>query len=564
MRKNSHRIFYRFLKPVLLVQVLSACTGVNESDMNEEEEIPVYLAMNVSSERADGYSTRMSAIMTQQTGNYRKIQDLHLIPYSVRGTIHAEDNPLIGRVDELSFVESTEYHYFGQRKMVPTGTASFLCYCRAVPVDDKFANGSIQTTAFDNNRIATNQIKFLPEQIYTGDPGQDALDIADYMTSIAKAGNWHLSDNEKLKILFHNFVNEGNVIAGSSANVSKLVDKLKASVSNLAFADESDEKVIQQAILDAIEARSVANGYPASIQLPDGAAVLQWNGNLAAFESRTQTTTTAPITSQNRFVYPAELFYYANSQINTSFKDNIYTITEADYNTSWDRVLDLYENKQDVVSAHTKAAAIIEPLRYGVGCLQATVHANSETLRDADMEEITVGDETFPLTGVLISGQYAQGFNLEPYPNELNEYIAYDKAIEDIYLKHYSDTESVPPFYTLVFQSKERTATENQSIQIALEFKNNSDKDFKGLNGIVYRDTHFYLIGSLTAPNDDPSKDYTKRVFTQNYLTIASMKVENLAKAYNIVPDLTTARLEMGVQITPQWIQATPTNVPLQ
>lgn len=564
MRNNRNRIFYEWIKPVLLVQVLSACMGVDESDSEETGEVPVRLAMNISSVRTEGNSTRMSASMTQQTGfDYRKIQDLHAIPYDVRGVISSTDDPLIGRVDGLSFVDYTEYHYFGEAQMVPVGTASFLCYCRAVPVDDKFANGSIQTTAFETPRIATHNIRFQPEPIYnTSEVHSDAQSIATYLTNIANANAWRMSENVQLKKLFRLFTNEGAVMAGSSTNVTKLVDELKNDVEQLSFEDGSSEKGIQQAILTAIEAGSVKDGYPASIQLPDGAAVLQWNSSNAAFELRTQTTTTAPITSQNRFVYPAELYYYANSEIYTSNKDNIKSF---DYQKDWNSVLsDLYENGKAVVNTNTKSAAIIEPLQYGVGCLQATVQTKGGTLKDADMTDITVGSETFPLTGVLISGQYAQGFDFAPYPNELNEYIIYDKAIEGIYLKNYAETASVPPFYSLVFQSKERTTEDDHSIQIALEFRNDSGQDFKGLNGIVYKNTHFYLIGVLTAPNDDPTKDYTKRVFTKNCLTIASMKVESLAKAYNIVPDLTSARLEIGVQITPQWIQTTPTNVPLQ
>jgi hypothetical protein len=62
----------------------------------------------------------------------------------------------------------------------------------------------------------------------------------------------------------------------------------------------------------------------------------------------------------------------------------------------------------------------------------------------------------------------------------------------------------------------------------------------------------------------DSSKDYTKRVFTQDYITTINVTVESLANAYNIVPNLLSPRIEIGVQLVTAWEQATPTNLQLE
>ena len=69
------------------------------------------------------------------------------------------------------------------------------------------------------------------------------------------------------------------------------------------------------------------------------------------------------------------------------------------------------------------------------------------------------------------------------------------------------------------------------------------------------------LSPETVAANED---DYKKRVFTQDYTTTAKMRVTSLARAYNILPDLLSPRLEVGVEIVQDWIQADPVSVELE
>ena len=46
------------------------------------------------------------------------------------------------------------------------------------------------------------------------------------------------------------------------------------------------------------------------------------------------------------------------------------------------------------------------------------------------------------------------------------------------------------------------------------------------------------MIGTILKPVEEAGKDYTKRVFTQDHITIANVTIESLSRAYNAVPDL--------------------------
>ena len=97
------------------------------------------------------------------------------------------------------------------------------------------------------------------------------------------------------------------------------------------------------------------------------------------------------------------------------------------------------------------------------------------------------------------------------------------------------------PNYTLVFQSRDE-----RPVDIVLEFENNSDVDFMGLGGIVYRGTKFYLVGQAW-PQPTRTEDEWHRVFTQDHKTTLLLSIQSLKNAYNVIPDLKTAQYAVKV-----------------
>ena len=111
---------------------------------------------------------------------------------------------------------------------------------------------------------------------------------------------------------------------------------------------------------------------------------------------------------------------------------------------------------------------------------------------------------------------------------------------------------------TLVLQSYD-----HKKVPIVLEFQNNSDRDFQGFEGVVYRGTKFYLVGEIDPEefSTDPRTEIRDRVFTQDYITTLNLKVKALDKAYNVVPNLLSPRLEIGIELVSNWVSTTPEEI---
>lgn len=258
--------------------------------------------------------------------------------------------------------------------------------------------------------------------------------------------------------------------------------------------------------------------------------------------------------NKNRFIYPPELYYFANSTIKTS-----YSHQKSYYNLDWSDVLSRYENDDATYLGDESSVAIKDPLHYAVGCLQIGLVANA-TLRDAEGKAFTLSSGTFPLTGVFVTGQYEQNYDFTPkYDDETKEFIIYDKDITGVSMG--SSLAATPTVFsnTLVLQTND-----GKGIRFALEFQNNTTEFFIGSNGKVDVGDKFYLVGTIQVTTGHAGAEaYKNRVFTKDYITQGIVKIESLKQAYTYLPDLMDPRLEVTLKLEPDWIQSTTTNVPL-
>lgn len=527
---------YMLLIPVLLAQALCSCSLIDEDPSGTDG---VSLAFDVSVKRI---VTRMSDNMTQQPGtSFRGIQDLCLFPFDVEGVIDSDATSLSGSICNPHPVSGT-YHYLDNHAVdLSINTASFLCYARAQGSGGQFINGSTVAT-IPNGKISPSTISFAPEVIYNSieiEDGDKASKIAAYLTAVA-----NYLKNTGNNDLYLQFINSGHPVACSSTNIAKLKNWIETAPNNIDLSS----------ITSTYDA-----DYPEDINLPDGAAVVKWNTSTNAFEPQLVTTTEANVNRLDRFIYPAELWYYVNSRIKTSIfsQEEHYSLTD------WSKVLDKYENDNGIMNASIHSVAIKDPLSYAVGCLQVGLVANN-ILTDANEDNpntITLSSSTFPLTAIFVSGQHAQAFNFTP-KDDNTEYIIYDKVITGISMgdaRTATPSTATPSKYTntLVLQSQD-----GKSVRFALEFENNSGKNFWGINGIVFAGTKFYLVGTIKVPTGQ-TEDYKKRAFTKAYTTQGTVTISSLKQAYTYLPDLLDPRLEIGIELVPSWIQSTTTNVPL-
>lgn len=137
----------------------------------------------------------------------------------------------------------------------------------------------------------------------------------------------------------------------------------------------------------------------------------------------------------------------------------------------------------------------------------------------------------------------------------------YDSQLKNGFWLKQSSTDV---FNTLVLQSYD-----GEDVNVILEFEYTGGTAFKCLNGWVYPNTRFYLVGEVKLSTGTPSEgvaeedkvDVSRRVFTQDRITAIQMTVSSLEKAYNVLPSIISKNLEIGVETTPQWKAAKPSSI---
>ena len=549
-----HIIYYLLLSMIMI----SCCTSDDMTEQSNEATQPE--AIQVDLLVSTGRSPLMTnPPLTRNSGapEFEGMNMMVAIPYHTNGAaVTASDNPLInlvganeGNKTKEHETETGKYNtYYVERRHLMTGTDRMLVYGKAKPAhEDESYDPKVhgQLSPLPTIRKKTADIQFSLTSIREStEASSDAKALATYMTDIANTTGWSTTDDPTLKSYYLDFIRMGSegagLMSGAAANIEAFVAALKALLTGRTDA-------VSTAIVANIDGTNIStNTYPRSLDLPDGAAVIRWTGN--KFEVRTTTTTLDNINGINRYTYPAELMFFADSPIRTSA--NEVTKTTYQNNTkTWDAFLNTYYNGPTYVSTDTKAVAVENPIQYGVGRLDITLTGMSATLSDAKNEVVTNADmEHLPLTGVIIGGQHTVGFNMKPQGEQTD---VDGRFIYDTNIIGGNKTS------TLVLQSYD-----NEKVPVILEFENNTEHAFTGKDGTVYSGARFYLIGMMD-PAGKGTGDYAGRVFTQDYITTISMNVTSLAKAYTCMPDLLAPRLEIGVQVVTKWIQATTTNVEL-
>ena len=504
-----------------------------------------------------------AAVVQEERQVYRGIEMRNIVPFAIPSgdKVTATDMPkffqVYGVVEKP--VDKRAYYYYDNCMLMP-GVNAFLCYGRAPEATGgKHVNGSlVETFPAD---MAPQNIRFSLESIATG-VHATATALAGYMTAIANAEGWKNTSNANLRVMYLNFINKtetesggGEPLPGSASNIWAYTQALKSAL-EISLTDPTDI-AIRDAIIAAIDTYSTDwDNFPTSIGLPDGAAVIRWTGT--KFEPQITTTTLADINGIDRYAYPAELYYYANSRIKTSTTDKR---KEQYTDRNWDEILATYDSPEyGVVSSSTTAVAIKEPLQYGVAHVQIILKKTDGDLMDAGENVISVGTENFPLTGVIIGGQLPVAFDFTPttaYPvySEADMKFIFDNQLPELYLSKKDDATQL--INTLVLQTYD-----HKKVPLALELTNNSGVDFKGLGGVILKGTKFYLVGEIDPAEfaSDSRSEIRDRVFTQDYTTTLSLKVTSLKKAYNVVPNLLSPRLEMGIRLEP-WFATTPEEI---
>ena len=538
--------------------------------------------------------TRMTDEMTQQSNNFRGISDIVLLTFngnpSTAGNTEATKIIEIG-TDANAYAQD-EYRKLYRDIEIPVGTNHMLFYGRATRKsgDTDFQAGKIKDVGTKTTEKVLANISHELTPInstanFTTDT--EAAKIINALNDIAKAkvtdgkdytwatiGNettlptW-LTENEK-KFLAARYNEFTKLKAGSKTSVVEFIKNLRtALVGETGEPTIPAERKLTKEIYDKCEAALTAIGsinFPGN-NLPDGVASLSWIAGKSKFAYNAPNNVT--IGSGNsinyqKICYPADLSYFVNTTTMVSDKDMSnfndfpsYTDWTQNTETGWSGKTSFTES---AVTNLTKTVGLKAPVQYSVAVLKSTVRCNAATLEDNakqagsfdENQQISVPTDGFKVTGILIGGQPSSvDWKYEPATAETFANTIYDKEMNgSMVAKHEASASNAN--YTLVFDNKKSDA--QSPVYVTLELENNSDKAFYGKDGIIQKNTKFYLVGQLN-PNKTglTNPNSVNRVFVQDYVTTANFNIKDLKSAYNCIPDLRTSGINVGLAVDLEW-----------
>lgn len=538
--------------------------------------------------------TRMTDEMTQQSGKpFRGISDIVLLTFNgnpeTAGTINA-DKPISIGTDGNAYSQDT-YRRLYRDIEIPVGTSHMLFYGRATRKsgDTDFQTGKItnvgtKTTEKVLANISHELTPINSRANFTTDT--DAGKIIDALNSIANAKvqdeeyTWAttetettrpawLTENEK-KFLAARYKEFISLKAGSRTSVVAFIKNLQtALVGETGEPTIHAERKLTKEIYDKCVAALTAIesiDFPGKFKLPDGVATLSWaTGGFAYNTPGNVTIGNGNSINYQKICYPAELSYFVNTTTMVSDKD-MSNLSEFPTYENWTKPTGANWEGKDftntAVAKTTRTVGLKDPVQYSVAVLKSTVRCKEATLEDNAKDaggfkanqSITVNDNSFPVTGILIGGQPASvDWKYEPASSETFENTIYDNVMNGspMYAKYASEVPTVGN-YTLVFDNK-KTGAEN-SVYVTIELTNKSGQAFYGKDGIIQKDTKFYLVGILNPNKEGLSKPAgVNRVFVQDYVTTANFKIKDLKSAYNCIPDLRTSGINVGLAVDLSW-----------
>ena len=623
MKKFKH---FAYVGAIALLSMVGF-TACSSSDETALDPTPSYEGESVKTQFTislpENIKMRQASATVQEPGTaFRGIDNIMLVPYSL-GTAAAAGVTNSSTANANLFALSALTAFDNEKSNskvyadvnLAVGTSNFLFYGKAVDntagaaiesAADKFQFGALTVTGLtEGTKPALDDVAFTPVPIY-GDGTADektainagktvGTNLIAALNAVADATPAEqLSDNTQPKFkevtaeqsatinaLWNNFK---EITTGSSKNIEWVFKELYMNLDGLsteaAQATVPDGYKMAVAIRTAIETYCTTSatsgvttavtlktdytGYPASVNLPDGAVRVSYDATTKKFKAVEEMSySSMDVASLGSYVYPANLQYFVNSPVKVS--NNVQSPNYGD--KAWNAILGLYNGT--AVTADTRSVAITNQVQYGVARLDAQVNGLLPTGDDNKYYDYA-GNEVdvtngFQLTGILVGSQKSVGWNY--VTKGTTAYTIYDKTMNGTTAASMTVKREQPTTknYTLVLQTGE--ADQDKTVNVALEFINNCP-DFVGADGeIIPNGATFYLVGTLKAnegaKQTGASDDVTSRVFTQDCKTIANFTIkqgtatpnndDGLGTATKGLPDLRTPIMELGLSVDLEW-----------
>lgn len=555
-------------------------------------------------------STRMTDVNTQNTGNNSAnfLGMVNTQMYAFKGepgnTGFATSVKAIPIGDAADASSKDEWRNVYRDIAIPVGTTNLLLYARA----DKKSKNNFQAGYLSNPYASTtttdatelSALNFALTEVNKDQnfsiKGADILNALNLVanTKVTKPGtttsiNWSEIDksdlgtaNERLalKERYNKFI---ALTSGSAKSVQLLIENLKK-VINGSTSVEDDKLMAKAIVTNCTTALSDLENkdFPRNLHLPDGVAKVKWNDIKKEFEyvDVNSTVSTGNLINYTTITYPSELAYYVSSPVKVSSNEITAVNDLPDYN-KWIANTADWSSYGDAVESSTRFVALQKPVLYGVASLKSTVNCAGSTLIDNAKDvghyeadnSISVNNNSFPITGILIGGQPKQvAWNFEAEKTVTTNEFKY--TIYDCDMNKGTNTNltanvngTANPNYTLVLDNKDNSdATSQNKVYITIELENNAS-DFFGAEGLIPKGSKFYMVGELdpkaTSGITQPTGETLDHVFVKDHTTIANFTIKNLKKAYNHIPDMRSSKINVGLAVDLSWKTGITFNVDL-
>ena len=570
--------------------VMASCSSdelSNEPTTNpgETKAVKTQFALNIP--RANG-GTRMSDENTQSNTNFLGMEDVRM--YAFKAEPNASSSSVatfaLANIDGITTTASSKIY---SDVSVPVGTTHFLFYAHApqgTTDAEKFAKGVLTFTAPETDATATNGISAELVKL-KGDDTTSPAALLDILNGVAGVEGWaDAATDTKLGNLYANFV---KAKAGSANSIRLTLQSLYNSLSGIVNSTTDPQKTIAENIRKEIDRSfttatgtdgyvtltynntSVHSNYPNNINLPDGAVQLSFDktGNKFAY-AETLSPAGIQILDASKICFPSAIYYFQSSALAATAMEldaNQWPTTTTNWTAATAPWLKDANNLADgwtsSVQATTRSIAMRQNINYGVANLVTTVKCGAVSLPDNKgltvtdpsefADKVTVPAAGFPVSGLFIGGQPTKvGFNFQPEATDAFDLTIYDNAIPTGIVAKNGVASTAN--YTIVLPNdKGRAATDQNKVNVAIELTNNTDKPFRGIDGIIPAGGKFYLVGQLDPGAKTVTNVTNPAVFMSDYKTTLNLNITSLKNAYNTIPDLRSTKLQLGLSVDLEW-----------
>lgn len=534
-------------------------------------------------------STRMTADNTQNNNNFLGLKDIEMFAFDNAPSV---TNPTSTRTINIRTdapSSNNDHRRIYSDIAIPVGTKNMIFYAKATRTKT-VASGPANKTNFEAGSLTNpygnftdeakpnlKDLNFNLKAIHkNNDFNEKGQAILERLNTIAKTKTsdgqkWSEigteesanNDDKILHTLYNTFI---KLTAGSANSVNSFIKHLKAAIESQGVTTEMANAIIANCV-------EVSVDFPRDLSLPDGVVRVKFDDATNGFTFVTATAGTTPTSSDlidyKTVTYPSELAYFVSSPIKTS-TSNISKVGELPKYDDWLAGTVTWEGYKDIVQNNTLFVALQNPVQYGVACLKSSIKCASTKLEDnaqnivssESNNTITVDDKSFPVTGILIGGQ-PEGvkWDFEPassiQPGDF-KYTIYDNDMngDNNFTAKAVDKTTLPYNYTLVLDNKDtssESATQS-NVNVVIELENKAG-DFYGADGLIPKDSKFYLAGTLDLSKYNKTEDgkALDHVFIKDHTTVANFTIVDLKKAYNCIPDMRTSKINVGLAVDLKW-----------